>query len=187
MNISAASAVTLLSRVGPLPGTKQDDRSAIADVAATVNGVAPSDKRPMSRFEMGKLSESLFNASSPPSVLKMKLDLFDRVGKAFGLKREDFSSLDGFGLAVKRIVEKMRADPRDRLLLYEIEKKLELPKLGLSIDDVIDAMMDEDGSGDDKLEAALLRSTDRDGEDDLARMTQTDELGLYRPAVSRRA
>lgn len=62
--------------------------------------------------------------------------------------------------------------------LVEIENKLGLDKLGVSLDTVVNAMIDPGGDDGDKLDAALRRRLGEAGKDHSA-LARLDELGRY--------
>lgn len=67
------------------------------------------------------------------------------------------------------------------MALAAIETKLELGKLGLSIDTLVEAMINPGGDADEEVETALLKEAKEDEEKALAslRAFTLDEAGLY--------
>lgn len=126
------------------------------------------------------LAHSLFSVTSV-DVTRMKVDLFERVGKALGVDRGDYDTAFAYGSAVKRAVKQLKQQPNSHLILMGLEKELGLDKLGLSLDAVVDAMTDASGDGARKLDAALRAETsDLAGKDNARQSFTFDEIGIYR-------
>lgn len=102
------------------------------------------------------ISESLFSAGVV-DVNQMKIHLMERLGKELGLSMDDFDSGAAFGKAVKQAISAIRMTENGDLRLREIGDKLELDKLGISLDTLVEAMVDPGGDADKKLEAALMK------------------------------
>lgn len=81
---------------------------------------------------------------------KLKVNLFERVGKAFGFDLNDFASAGVMARSINEIVAKMA--PAE---ITAMEKELGLDDLGVSLRDVLDAMETPGGERDRKLDAAL--------------------------------
>jgi hypothetical protein len=107
---------------------------------------------------------------------QMKLKLMERVGKELGLDMHDFKDLSSYARAVKQEVSQLTPSG-----IAGMEARLGLDKLGVTLGDVVDAMMDPGGAADDKLTNAL---TDRSGEalkpkPGARTAGQPDEIGRY--------
>ena len=73
---------------------------------------------------------------------KAKMWLFERLGAELGVNMDDYDSLSDYAVAIREIVDDMRYTPEGHQRLKEIERDLGLVKLGLSIDTLINAMID---------------------------------------------
>jgi hypothetical protein len=163
--------------------TPQQPGTAVLSIA---NGVAEAGAGAQSKAR-AKVSEALFD-HSVPTVSQKRIELMRRVGDEFGLKLEDFETSSKFGAAVREKIGQIKLQPGGALALAAIEKKVGLDKLGISLDDFVDAMMDPGGDEAKKLDAALaetLGDEAKDGAIDGARerlaLLQRDDLGLYGP------
>jgi hypothetical protein len=147
-----------------------------------------------------KVSESLFD--SRPNSQQVRIDLMRRFGKELGLDLDDYKSLHAFADAAREtiadmVTERMKMLPPEERNYFkvrdgiygELEKKLGLDKLGISIEDIFAAIDDPDGDAAEKLDAILAneaRSKDETGDGGDAQGAQpaaatTDEDGLYSP------
>lgn len=112
----------------------------------------------------------------------MKVRLMERLGEELGISMDDFNSVRSYGLAIRQAVEEIKREPGGGFFLAELEKKLGLDDLGISLDTLVDAMTDPTGEADRKLEAALKAQVgDIFDEDDKAALAALapDEIGLY--------
>lgn len=96
-----------------------------------------------------KINDHFFNQAGNDANSN-RMVLIREVGKLFDLKREDFTSDFAFGGEVEKIVKGL-----EPTMINEIEKKLGLTNLDLSLKDLIEAIKNPDGSQGRKLEAAL--------------------------------
>jgi hypothetical protein len=85
---------------------------------------------------------------------ELKINLFERVGKAFGLDLEDFADAGEMAGAVRSILSNMSPDATNSLV-KALEKELGLDDLGISFGEVLDAMTEPGGKSDQKLTDAL--------------------------------
>ncbi|MDW6021902.1 hypothetical protein SAZ10_09020 [Mesorhizobium sp. BAC0120] len=110
---------------------------------------------------------------------KLKINLMERVGKAFGFDLDDFADAGDMAREIDKLVAKMTHGE-----IMAIEKKLGLDELGVSLREVLDAMKDPGGDSDRKLDAALrekageiLKGREQSaGTDSQSRF---DEIGRY--------
>lgn len=179
MHISATSAVTLLSRTASLNAERRDAKDHAIDVAA-LNGVAPDDNtKPKSKFELKKISDDMFNVNRQPNVTEMKLKIYDRIGQEFGLKRDDFKSIKAFAVAIK--AEMAKFAPADLQKIFrEIEKETGLDKMGITVEQAINSMLDPLGPDDEKLSKAIEGELDKVKNAEDRPRIQKDDIGLYR-------
>ena len=113
---------------------------------------------------------------------KLKINLMERVGKAFGLDINEFESAADMAGQIEKILEQLERDVGTAQAEKEIrgiEKDLGLDELGISLRDVLKAMKDPDSSENKKL-MALLGEKAGDAPDGRSAV-ELDEIGLYRP------
>lgn len=179
---SASSAALLILQQSSLPLLSAGAKPAIDDPVLTAgNGDRDaSGGRETSILARARITEALFGVNSL-DPMKMKANLFERLGKEFGLSVDDFESVSSFGRAIRHAVGQLRLTQEGRVALAAIETKLELGKLGLSVDTLVEAMIDPGGDADEAVEAALLQEAGEEQEKALAtlRPFTLDEAGLY--------
>ncbi|AGB75144.1 MULTISPECIES: hypothetical protein [Rhizobium] len=125
--------------------------SLIAVATGQVNNVTVS-KQPTQA--QSKVSEAMFSMSKD-SIAKQKLDLIERTGRALGVERSDYSSMDEFVAAMKKVYGEIKVQAGGMGALHALERQLGLDKLGLTIEDVIESA--QDGDSNDKVTKALER------------------------------
>lgn len=179
------AAVVLLQHASALA---RDQSLTNSSFLATANGVKASGFAPNPSFTQAraKVSEAFFGAQTI-GVHQMKVNLMERLGDAFGIKVEDFETVSQFGAAVRDIVSAIKLQDDGYLVLKEVEKKLGLDKLGISLDTLVKAIIDPESSDNDKLVTALekelgAKSSGKEGEGERSTKSAaltTDEAGLY--------
>lgn len=185
ISTTVSAALVILQRAAPLSAGSGERRDpAAADLVAIANGAAGpgiSAAGGHSAQAKGRIAQALFDRSIP-DVNEMKVRLMERLGEELGISMEDFDSVRSYGLAIRQAVEEIRREPGGGFFLAELEKKLGLDDLGISLDTLVDAMTDPTGEADRKLEAALKAQVgDIFDEDDKAALAALapDEIGLY--------
>lgn len=119
-------------------------------------------------------SRSVFDPTHV-DVTKVKIDLMEKVGKAFGYEIEDFKSLRSMAEAIESDLAFLQPET-----ISAMESELGLNELGVSLTDVLNAMKDPDGTADDRLEAALLDDLGLSKDDDkTSRPVRFDDIGRY--------
>ncbi|OOG74377.1 hypothetical protein B0E45_05185 [Sinorhizobium sp. A49] len=96
-----------------------------------------------------KINDHFFNQTGNDANSN-RMVLIREVGAFFDLKREDFKSDFAFGSALEKIVENLPTD-----MLRDIEKQLGLTNIDVSLDELVDAIKDPQGSQGKKLQEAL--------------------------------
>lgn len=96
-----------------------------------------------------KINDHFFNQAGN-GANNNRMALIREVGEFFDLKREDFKSDFAFGSALAKIVENLPTDA-----LRDIEKKLGLTDIDVSLNELIEAIKDPEGSQGKKLNEAL--------------------------------
>ncbi|RUT99646.1 hypothetical protein EOD23_24760 [Mesorhizobium sp. USDA-HM6] len=141
-------------------------RSAADSLAGSGAGSAPV-----------QAAQSVFSVSNL-NVTATKVRLMERAGKEFGIDQADYESVFSYGSAVKNAVEALKRQSPSAIA--EIEKQLGLDQLGISLDTLVNAIVDPQGSDSDRLDAALEKQVGDDGKDDgNAASIRPDEIGLY--------
>jgi hypothetical protein len=175
-----SAALLILQQASALPSSKDEDPPAASVVLATANGVAVPSVSDAQSQAKAKISGAFMD--SPIDIQQMKFNLFQRLGEELGVKMDDFEDPGDYGSALRGVIGKMRAAPEGAMALAALEKKLGLDKLGIGIDDLVDAISSPDGEGGKKLDAALRAQTGEDAKDaakSVIATIQTDETGLY--------
>jgi hypothetical protein len=109
---------------------------------------------------------------------KLKIDLYQRVGKAFDLDIEKFA--DAGKMAQKIQAELAKMPPSQ---VFALEKSLGLDELGVSLREVLDAMTDPTSDGGRKLDASLKgQAGETDADSAKLPGRGLDEIGRYSPA-----
>lgn len=123
-------------------------------------------------------SDSLFSTNTM-DVTAQKVHLVDRLAKSLGVKQDDYDSASSFYKAVKAEIARLKRDPEGLMKIAAIEKDLGLTDLGISLDTLMNAVMDPSGNDAKKVDAALGKTVK-----DLAhgQAIEMDEIGIYRPA-----
>ena len=166
------TALLILQQSRPL--AKSSDGSVDASGASALVGAGS----PLTQAR-AKISNAMFSVNSVDPT-EMKVRLIERLGEEFGIKQSDYTSVASYGWDIKRAVDELKARPGSALAIAAIEKRLGLDRLGVSLDDLVDATIDPKSDGGKKLDAALAKQA---GE--LARgrgfagSLQPDEIGIY--------
>ena len=121
--------------------------------------------------------ESIYSVKHVSSA-KLKVDLYQRVGKAFDLDLEKFAEAGKMAQKIQAELAKMSPSQ-----VFALEKSLGLDELGVSLRQVLDAMTDPTSDGGRKLDAALGAQAGETG----PRSSKPpgrglDEIGRYSPA-----
>jgi hypothetical protein len=122
-------------------------------------------------------SDDLFSTNTT-DVTAQKVHLVDRLAKSLGVKQDDYDSASSFYKALKAEIDRLKRNPNGLMKIAEIEKDLGLTDLGISVDMLMNAVMDPSGNDAKKVDAALGKAAK-----DLAhgKPIEMDEIGIYRP------
>ncbi len=179
-----STALLILQQTNPASSSTDTTKQSGNTLLAVANGVAEAGAGPQAQAR-AKVSEALFDASKP-NVMQMKIDLMRRLGEEFGISVDDFESASKFGAAIRDAIGQIELQEGGALALIAIERKLGLDKLGISLDELVSAIIDPESDDAEKLDAALSKKLGEDAKDgakDTARVSiaplQRDELGLY--------
>jgi hypothetical protein len=151
--------------------------SGPADISG-ISGFAGSDAGSPLAQARAKISDAMFSVNRPDPTA-MKVRLIERLGEEFGIKQSDYTSMASYGADIKRAVEALKAKPGSAQIIIQIEKKLGLDKLGISLDELVDATIDPTGDGNKKLNAALKKQAGDFGKGEFAGLLRPDEIGIY--------
>lgn len=134
-----------------------------------------------------KAVEAMFSVNSL-DVTALKVSLIERAGQELGVKQSDYASTREYGAALQQAFASLQRSPNAYLVIKDIEKKLGLDEIGISLEDLINAIADPDGRGNEKLNNALeiyvhgIVDRDRNGTasgDKTPASHPLDELGIY--------
>ena len=179
-----SAALLILQQASVPTASKEEAPSAGSVILAAANGVAiPSVSDAQSQAK-AKISDAFMD--SPVDIQQLKFNLFRRAGEELGVKMDDFKDPREFASALRTVIGKISMTSDGATVLAALEKTLGLDKLGVSIDDLVDAISSPDGEGGKKLDAALRAETGEDAkeaakeaEKAILRTVQTDDAGLY--------
>ncbi|MBL4600374.1 MAG: hypothetical protein JKX93_15540 [Rhizobiaceae bacterium] len=159
-NSSAALLILQQNKITSTP--INETSSAATDLVATANGQSKQTEQ----TEVKPASD--YWDVMRVDITQLKIKLIERLGEEFGFKPDDYETQSALGGAIRSKVTSMRQqDPiAAAKMISEIEKNLGLGELGISLDTLIDAVMEPGGSADDKLDAALMKQAEEDGLDE---------------------
>jgi hypothetical protein len=124
-------------------------------------------------------SDSMFSPMSI-DVNKLKVHFMEQVGKALGLEVDDFESASAFGQAIRTAVLEIKRSPDGDRLIRKIEEDTGLDKLGISLMDFANALIDPDSRAAERLDAALREyATAEAGDNGADGPVRFDEIGIY--------
>lgn len=154
------SAAMLILQQVRVPAADADAGAAPADgLMAAANGIPLSGNAGASkpsRQAQAKVVEALFSANTVDAN-KLKIKLMERLGKQFGLSVEEFDTQASFAAAVRDAVGQIKQQENGYLQLIAIEKELGLDKLGITLDELVNALIEPETEDGRKLEAALRK------------------------------
>jgi hypothetical protein len=123
--------------------------------------------------------DPMFSANSI-DVNQLKVHFMEQVGKGLGLDVDDFESASAFGQAIKEEVLKITRSPGGEIVLRKIAEDTGLDKLGISLMDFADALIDPNGSAAERLDDALREYATAEAGDSLVDgPVRFDEIGIY--------
>ena len=154
--------------------------NAADNIVSANNGGSPASSGNAFRAPSQKNSvafNSIFSVNYVDAN-KLKINLMERVGEAFGLAMDDFEDITAFGRAVREAASLL--DPET---IEKIGRDLGLDELGVSLDQVIDAMENPGGDNDrDLLEAIREKVGDTPSSEEARKaVARFDDIDLYSP------
>lgn len=173
-----STALLILQPLAVLPVEKDQSALPGAGLLAAANGVVVPGVSDAQAQAKAKISESFFD--NGVDLQELKFHLYRRLGEELGINMGDYENPKDYAAALKDAVGDIKANSEDGGLKFfaGLEKKLGLDKLGLSIDDLVNAIEDPDGKASKKLDEALRAKTGEDAKAAVLEIT-TDEDGRY--------
>ncbi len=160
MPSAALAILQQLNASTPTPQRLQSSADKLIAVATGQPNIVSVSKQP--NPAQSKVSEAMFSMNGD-SVAKQKLELIVRTGKALGVARDDYTSMDDFIAATKKAFGELKVKPDGAAAIRKIEQELGLGKLGLSLEDVINSATE--GGDNDKITRALERRSHQKDDD----------------------
>ena len=165
------TALLILQQSRPL--ARSSDGSVDAGASGLVGAGSPLTQA------RAKISDAMFSVNSVDPT-EMKVRLIERLGEEFGIKQSDYTSVAAYGWDIRRAVDELKAKPGSALVISAIEKRLGLDRLGVTLDDLVDATVDPKSDGGKKLDAALAKQAGELAKGrGFAGSLQPDEIGIY--------
>lgn len=165
------TALLILQQPRALTGVAGNDPAGIGGATGLLGSGSPFAQA------RAKISDAMFSVNSVDPT-EMKVRLIERLGKEFGIEQSDYTSMADYGADIKRAVEALKARPGSAPAIIAIEKELGLDKLGISLDDLVNATLDPNGDASKKLDAALKKQAGEAGKG-IAGSLHWDEIGIY--------
>jgi hypothetical protein len=193
-SVNGSTALLILQQQSPVaPSVTQSKKSAADNILAVASGVPAQQASgvgvsPQPTKTESKISQDMFSVNST-NLTKVKLDLFKRVGDALGIDESDYGSDAEYGAAISKQIAWDRAQPNGEATINAISQKLGLDKLGVSLDTIVDAIIDPQGGANDALDAALEKQYGQDKKKALDSsqaneqnqlLVKPDDAGIYR-------
>lgn len=178
VNSTASLILQQLNSTAPAP---QGENNSV-NVAAIANGL--NIKAGPETHAQAKINDTL----SATSLTQARMQLYKRVGEELGVKEEDYTTPQQWAAALRGVVRSIRAQKGGDAVILEIEQKLGLDKLGVSLDTVIDSIADPNGGASKALNDALKKAAGKgliaigNGDTGLNGAVQLNEIGMYRLA-----
>lgn len=178
VNSTASLILQQLSSVAPAPGEEKNS----ANLAAIANGL--SSKAGVTGAE-AQAQAKITDTMSAASLTQARMQLYARVGEALGVKEEDYATPQLWATALRGVVRAIRAQKGGDAAILQIEQKLGLDKLGVSLDTVIDSISDPGGGASNALNDALKKAAGKgliaidNGVTGLGGSVQINDIGVY--------
>ncbi len=174
VNSIASLILQQLNSAAPAP---QEENNSV-NVAAIANGLSIKDG------PEAQAQAKINDMTSATSLTQARMQLYKRVGEELGVKEEDYATPQQWAAALKGVVRTIRAQKGGDAAILEIEQKLGLDKLGVSLDTVIDSIADPGGDASKALNDALKKAAGKgliaiDTGAGLQGTLQINEIGMY--------
>jgi len=178
MGISAVSstAVLILQQPGLSAATGAQRKTDAPDLVAIANGA---------RIGAANAAPAQAQSDEMAQITERKAQLYQKVGEELGVKMEDYPSMSAYAGALREVITKAQtlhpeAWPQTKA---DIEHKLGLDKLGISLDTLVASIDGSDTDANDALTKALEREMGHVGASGAAAHA-ADDAGLYTPSTA---
>ncbi|MFS8046298.1 hypothetical protein [Rhizobium sp. BR 314] len=155
-----SAALAILQQLNASVTPPQSSADKLIAVSTGQPNIVSVSKQP--NPAQSKVSEAMFSMNGD-SIAKQKLELIERTGKALGIVRNDYASMDDFVAAMKKAFGELKVQPGAAGAIHGLEKELGLDKLGLSLEDVISSATE--GGDNDKVTRALEKRSHQKDDD----------------------
>lgn len=150
-SIASLNSAALLN----LQQSKPLSVSPTATVMSSVDMVAPT-KGAVHQPERPEAESALdYWSVLSEDIAKPKLNLIEQLGTEFGIIQDDYDSISAYGEAIRIKVAEVRSQPLGFLTIAEIENKLRLNDLGITLDALVDIISNPQGNAEDELGVTL--------------------------------
>ena len=177
-----STASLILQQFNSLPAASGEENNSV-NLAAIANGL--SVKAGVTGPE-AQAQAKITDTMSAASLTQARMQLYKRVGEELGVKEEDYATPQQWAAALRGVVRSIRAQKMGDAAILEIEQKLGLDKLGVSLDTVIDSIADPGGGASKTLNYALKKAAGKglialDNGSGMDGTLQVNEIGMYSP------
>ncbi|MBO6813440.1 MAG: hypothetical protein JJ891_01175 [Rhizobiaceae bacterium] len=182
VNPFTSSALAVFKKTANL---QAQDQSSIQNQPVQ-GSLVPGIKNPATTNSAAeaRIADNFFSMSYRDTN-EIKMQIFERLGEKLGLEMKSYEDPGSFARDLRLAVQEIRRKEGGESLLKEIGHELGLDKLGVTIDDVINAIDEPDGEADNRLTKAIEEeykiNLKKDGEpaSPSDRGFQIDDIGLY--------
>ncbi|MFS2150757.1 hypothetical protein [Rhizobium sp. Rhizsp42] len=133
------------------------------------------------------IPQATIDALAGINVSEQKSDLVGKVGDELGIRTSDFAKWDDYQNAIAAKLEELGQTSDGQNVLDDLEGKLGLSKLGVSLQIIQGAMTTPGGEDDQKLNAAFRSGSDieREYQEAMQRYQGSHDDGTYSPKVAK--
>jgi hypothetical protein len=194
---SSSSALAILQQANRTTTDTNSDTASQPDLVATVAGQSKKHTVSVER-QPSQAQSSLSDAAMQligQKETERKAQLIKSLGQAFGVDEDKFTSNFDYASAVSDAIKRIKGSPNGNELLKPITKKLELDKLGVTLDTMLMAINVPSSDDGKKLDAAIAKEFDIPGQQKLSSLqhasealdsVQQDDDGTYQPSSTAR-
>ncbi|ALN73012.1 hypothetical protein [Aureimonas sp. AU20] len=184
VSLIGSVAVQLLQE-GALRATIATGASQARDGAGAANDRQLSGNSifdPAASNAKARVADALFDTTTDQT--QRKLALFEKTCDALGVRKDAFASDADYRAAIKDAFSKLKLQDDYPEIVQAIEENLGLTKLGVSLETVVNAILNPNGEGDKALTSALAIFDQLHPQTKPAgsriRTLSIERLGLYR-------
>jgi hypothetical protein len=179
-SVFSANKVALQVLQQPVVSSGAAKKTSVADAILSIANGNPANKSSDAQVSsqptktQSKDSDDLFGVNSV-DITKIKLNLYKRLGQEIGINEDDYDTLPEYGEAIARQLKHVSP-----AALQEVAHKLGLDKMGVSIQTLIQSMVDPNGKANETLTKALeaYYNKDSDGKEKQL-LVKPDDTGIY--------